>query len=334
MTWTGWTRRASGTSARILTSDPGARVVNWQAVFRDHWLYKVGAFFIVFLLWLDLTAGERQSQEVLTRLVIDVRDSAWVLLDAPNEVATTFQGRNRDLLALIGGDPEVRIGIPEVTGSVMRVNLDAEQVVYDRELGVRATLVVPASVELQFEQLAERRVPVIADLVTVPAMGYTVMRPLLVEPDSVTVRGGASQVEAIRQITTRRVSLEDLQHAVMRDVPLEVPTGMRGIELDPPSVLVTVPVDSLVVRQVRIPVRATGAAAGRVRLQPDSVDVVVRGAAAAVRRQLDSVSWATVQVETVPLGPHLAPVTVELTSGGFVSASPRPEEVTVRPEGS
>ena len=308
--------------------------MNWQAVFLDHWPYKLGAFFIVFLLWLDLTAGERQSQEVVTRLVIDVQDSAWVLLDAPGEVATTFQGRNRDLLALIGNDPEVRIGVREVTGPVMRVNLDPDQVVYDRDQGVRATLVVPTSIELQLEQLAERRVPVIPDLVTVPAMGFTVMRPLLVEPDSVTVRGGASQVESIRQVVTRRVSLEELQHAVMRDVPLEVPAGVRGIKLDPPSVLVTVPVDSLVVRQVRLPIRATGAAAGRVRLQPDSVDVVVRGAAAAVRRQLDSVSWATVQVDAVPTGPRLAPVVVELSTGGFVSASPRPEEVTVRPEGS
>lgn len=301
---------------------------------RNHWPYKLGAFFIVFLLWLDLTAGERQSQEVLTRLVIDVQDSAWVLLDAPREVATTFQGRNRDLLALIGNDPEVRIGIREVTGPVMRVNLDPDQVVYDRDQGVRATLVVPTSIEMQFEQLAERRVPVVADLVTVPAMGFTVMRPLLVEPDSVTVRGGASQVETILQVSTRRVSLEELQHAVMRDVPLEAPAGTRGIQIYPPSVLVTVPVDSLVVRQVRLPVRATGPAADRVRFQPDSVDVVVRGAAAAVQRQLDSVSSVTVQVDAVPTGPQLAPVVVELSTGGFVSASSRPEEVTVRPEGS
>jgi YbbR domain-containing protein len=271
---------------------------------------------------------------VVTRLVIDVQDSAWVLLEAPDAVATTFQGRNRDLLALIGDDPEVRIGIREVSGPVMRVALEPEQVVYDRDLGVRATLVVPTSIELQFELLAERRVPVVADLVTVPAMGFTVMRPLLVEPDSVTIRGGSSRIEPIHQVATRRVSLEDLQHAVMRDVPLELPTGVRGVDIDPPSVLVTVPVDSLVVRQVRLPIQVSGAAAGRVRVQPDSVDVVVRGAAAAVRRQLDSISWVSVRVDEVPSGPLLAPIAVELTSGGFVSASARPEQVTVRPEGS
>lgn len=308
--------------------------MNWEYAIRRHWPYKLAAVFIVFLLWLDLASGERQSQEVVTRLVIDVQDSAWVLLDAPDAVATTFQGRNRDLLALIGDDPEVHVGIREVTGPVMRLALDPDQVMYDRELGVRATLVVPTSLELQFEQRGERRVPVVADLVTEPAMGFTVMRPLLVEPDSVTVRGGASQIEPIRQVATRRVTLEQLQYAVMRDVPLVLPTGVRGVEVDPPSVLVTVPVDSLVVRQVRLPIRVSGAAAGRVRLQPDSVDVVVRGAAAAVRRQLDSISWASVELDAVPTGPQLAPVAIELTSGGFVSASARPEQVTVRPEGS
>lgn len=297
-------------------------------------MYKVGAFLIVFLLWLDLTAGERQSQEVVTRLIIEVQDSAWVLLDAPDEVVTTFQGRNRDLLAVIGDDPELRLGIREVTGPVMRVVLDPDQVSYDRELGVRATLVVPTAVELQLEQFAVRRVPVVPDLVTVPAMGFTVLRPLLVEPDSVTIRGGASQLESLRQVVTRRVSLEDLEHTVMSDVLLEVPAGARGVEIDPPSVLVTVPVDSLVVRQVRLPVRATGAAAASVRVQPDSVDVVVRGAAAAVRRQLEAVTWATVQVDAAPAGPTLATVAVELSTGGFVSVSPRPAEVTVRPEGS
>ena len=308
--------------------------MNWEAVFRDHWPYKLAAIFIVFLLWLDLTAGERQSQEVVTRLVVDVQDSAWVLVDAPAEVATTFQGRNRDLMAVIAGDPELRIGIREVTGPVMRVALEPDQVVYDRDLGVRATLVVPTSVELELEPLAERRVPVVPDLVTSPAMGYTVMRPLLVEPESVTVRGGASQVESIHQLSTRRVSLEDLRHAVMRDVPLELPAGARGVGIEPPSVLVTVPVDSLVVRQVRLPVRLSGAAAARIRVQPDSVDVVVRGAAAAVQRQLDSMTFVAVQVDAVPSGPQLAPVVIDLTAGGFVSASPRPEQVTVRPEGT
>ena len=308
--------------------------MNWQAVLKENWLYKLAAILIVFLLWLDLTAGERQSQEVGTRLTIEVQDTAWVLVDAPDEVSTTFQGRNRDLLALMADEPEIRLGIREVTGPTMRVPLDVDQVAYNRELGVRATLVVPTSLELEFERLTERRVPVTADVVTVPALGYTVLRPLLLEPDSVTVRGGASQVERVDQVTTRRVTLEDLEHTVLRDVPVEVPAGVRGVRLDPPSVLVTVPVDSLVVRQTRLPVRVIGSAAGRVIVSPDTVDAVIRGAWSAVSRQLDSIPWAAVRVDEPPSGPVLLPLEVDLASGGFVQVSPTPAEVTVRPEGS
>lgn len=308
--------------------------MNWQAFLRENWLYKLAAIFIVFLLWLDLTAGERQSQEVVTRVIVEVQDSAWVLVGAPEEVATTFQGRNRDLLALMAGEPEIRIGVREVTGPTMRVPLDANLVVYDRELGVRATLVVPTALQLEFERLTERRVPVTPDVATVPALGYTVVRPLLLEPDSVTVRGGASQVERVDHVMTRRVTLEDLEHTVMRDIQVEVPAGVRAVQLDPPSVLVTIPVDSLVVRQTRLPVRVVGDAAGRVRVTPDTVDAVIRGAWSAVRRQLDSIPWAVVRVDATPTGPLLLPLEVDLTSGGFVQVAPDPAEVTVRPEGS
>jgi YbbR domain-containing protein len=236
-------------------------------------------------------------------------------------------------MAVIGEDPEVRVAIREVSAPVMRVALEPDQVVYDRELGVRATLVVPPSVELRFEELTERRVPVVPDVATVPAMGFTVMRPLLVEPDSVTVRGGASHVESIRQVSTRRVSLEELRHSVMRDIPIQAPAGAPDVELVPSSVLVTVPVDSLVVRQVRVPVRAPDAFRDAVRIQPDSVDVVVRGAAGAVQQQLEAMSEVTIRLDSVPGGPRLVPVVVDLAVEGFVSASPRPEEVTVRPEG-
>jgi len=304
--------------------------VNWQSVLRDNWHYKVAALFIVFLLWLDVTAGERQSQEVTTRVTVEVQDTAWVLVEAADRVATTFQGRNRELLALVADDPQIRIAIREVTGPTMRVPLDADLVEYDRDLGARATLVVPTTLELHFEPLMQRRVPISADLVTVPALGYTVLRPILLDPDSVTIKGGESEVERVRQVATRRVTIEDLRNPVVRDIPLESPAGARSIELDPTSVLVTIPVDSLVVRQVRLPVRVTGAAARSVDVSPDSVDVVVRGAWSAVRRQIDAMPFASVGVESEPTGVGTVPVRVEMTSGGFVSVSVAPPEVSVR----
>jgi hypothetical protein len=305
--------------------------MDWRASIRDNWAFKIAALLIVSLLWINLTADERQAQEVLTLVEYEVLDSAWVLVDAPREVRTTFQGRNRELLGLLVNEPVIRIAVTEVTGPSMRYQLDPDLVDYDNDLQVRPSLVVPMTVELQLERMTERRVPVVADLETIPAMGYTVLRPLLVEPDSVTVRGAASQVARVGQVTTRRVTLDNLEHPVMRDLPLEPPAGIHDITLVPPSALVTVQVDSLVVRQTRLPVRAVGEGAAGVSVSPDSVDAEARGSWTWVRRQLDSMSHATVEVPEPLRSPAVMPLTVERAEGGFVSVLLRPAEVTVTP---
>ena len=126
----------------------------------SNWGYKLAALVIVSLLWLSLSADERQSQPVRTRVTVEVLDSAWVLVNAPEEVSTTFQGRNRDLLGLLVNEPEIPVVIDSVTEATMRVELDEARVRYDRELDVRPTSIVPRALTLQFEQRAERRVPV------------------------------------------------------------------------------------------------------------------------------------------------------------------------------
>lgn len=307
------------------------RRIDWRSALRDHWIYKIAALLIVSLLWLNLTADERQAQEVRTLVEYEILDSAWVLVEAPTEVRTTFQGRNRELLGLLVNEPVIRVGVSDVSGPVMRVPLDPELVDYDSEFRVRPTLVVPLSVELRLERRTERRVPVVADVEAIPAMGYTVLRPLLLEPDSVTVSGASSRVAEMAQASTRRLRLDALVNTVLRDVPLVTPAGSPGVVLDPPSVLVTVQVDSLVVRQTRIPVRAVGAGSRGVSLQPDSVDAVVRGSWTWVQRQLETMSSAFVEVPAPPTAPSQRPVTVERADGGFVSVTVEPPSVTVVP---
>ena len=221
----------------------------------SNWGYKLAALVIVSLLWLSLSADERQSQPVRTRVTVEVLDSAWVLVNAPEEVSTTFQGRNRDLLGLLVNEPEIPVVIDSVTESTMRVELDEARVRYDRELDVRPTSIVPRALTLQFEQRAERRVPVVAEIDAVPATGFTVLRPILVSPDTVTVRGPASEVERITRVATRRIGLEDIANTVMRDLPIELPTGVRSVSVEPASALVTIEVDSLVILRKRLPVQ-------------------------------------------------------------------------------
>ena len=297
----------------------------------SNWGYKLAALVIVSLLWLSLSADERQSQPVRTRVTVEVLDSAWVLVNAPEEVSTTLQGRNRDLLGLLVNEPEIPVVIDSVTESTMRVELDEARVRYDRELDVRPTSIVPRALTLQFEQRAERRVPVVAEIDAVPATGFTVLRPILVSPDTVTVRGPASEVERITRVATRRIGLEDIANTVMRDLPIELPTGVRSVSVEPASALVTIEVDSLVILRKRLPVQLTGPGSQSASVTPDSVEAVIRGAATAVRMQLEALDHVIAELSSSPDGPTRVTVSTTIPDSGFVSVRLSPPEVTVQP---
>ncbi|MFO7586699.1 MAG: CdaR family protein [Gemmatimonadota bacterium] len=306
--------------------------MNLRSALVKNWGYKLAALVIVSLLWLNLTADERQAQPVTTLLRVEVLDSAWVLVDVPADVSTTFQGRNRELLNLLIEKPELTVVIDSVLEPSMTVDLEPSRVRYNRDLDVRPVTVVPSAIRLRFEHRAESRVPVVAELEAVPASGFTVLRPYVVSPDSVTIRGPASEVERIGRVATRRIRLEELAYPVIRDLPVELPAGSRAVSVEPTSVLVTVDVDSLAIRRIRLPVRVVGAGSDRVRASPDSADVVLRGAASAVRRQVAKLRSVDAQLSARPSGPVRVPLRVDLAETGL-SVRLTPAEVTVSPTG-
>jgi len=293
--------------------------------------FKMSALVIVALLWVSVTGDERQAQPVSTQVFYEVADSSWVLVSGPTEVSTTFQGRNRELLGLLMEEPLITVQIDSVEGPDMRVPLPLDQVVYNRDLRVAPSFITPEELDLRFEPRVTARIVVEPDIEAMPAAGFTVLAPLLVEPDSVTVRGPASWVEDLTRIATRRVELQALSNTVIRDVGLRIPANVQGVDIEPPSVLVTINLDSLVVRRRRVAVQLQGAGATQVSVEPDSVTVVVRGASSIVAAELDSLNSLIVDVPARLNGPEQRVVSIVLEGRGPVAADVEPAVVTLSP---
>lgn len=305
--------------------------MNWRDLLLDNLGFKLAALVVVAMLWVSVTADERQAQPVPTTLSVEVRDTAWVLVDSPGEVNTTFTGRNRELLGLLMEQPVANLVVDSVTGEEMRVPVPVDRVDYDRDLGVVPSFIVPAAIDLRFERRRSARVPVVADVEAVAASGFTVVQPITVEPESVTVRGPASWVDGLTRLPTRSVRLADLSNSVIRDIPLDVPATVPGAEVDPSSVLVTVSLDSLIVREFRLPVRPMGAAAESARVQPDSVAVTLRGVASAVEQVANAADAVTVEVSTQPERTYQVTLRLDHEADGPVAVSLDPQTATVEP---
>lgn len=304
--------------------------MDWRATLLENWPYKIAALVLALLLWLNVTAEERQEFPVPTELQVEVRDPGWVLLrTVPEQVRTVFQGRRGPVMPRM---PVIRQVVDSVTGPRMELSLEPRMVRgYDRELDLRPIGIRPQTVELQLERRVSRRVPVEPRLRLSAAPGFAVIRPVLLQPDSVTLRGAETEVASVERVATEQAVLEELRTTVTRELQLAPPEGLRSVDWDPEAVLATVEVDSLVERSVERPLQLRGPAAGMVVLDRESVEVRLRGPATVVGRVDAARVRVYVTVDTVPSATIRVPVEVEIGTEAPLTADADPADVAVRP---
>lgn len=309
--------------------------MNWKSLFLSNWPYKLAALVLALLLWFSVSSEERLDYAVPTDVQVEVRDSSWVLVSGPEEVQTYFQTQRGEAMGLtFGNETVIRIVVDSVEGPTRRVELRPEMVEFNRQLNARPMEVRPAEITLELEPRQERRLPVRAELEAAAAEGFTILRPVLLQPESVTVTGAESEVASMTDVPTERVELEDLRSSFARELTLRPPSGVPTVSVDPRAVLATVEVDSLVERAFRRPLGLSGAAASGAVSPRDSVDVVVRGARGSLMDLTAEDVVAEVTVDSLPAGGASFQVRVRLPDGLSATASASPSEVTLRPSGA
>lgn len=308
--------------------------MDWRSAFLSNWPYKIAAVSLSLLLWFSVTTDEeRRDQPVQTRLEIEVADSGWVAVEAPDEVSTIFQGRSGDMFALVN-QPVIRKVIESVDDTVVVLDLAPGDVAFDRSLSVRPVAVEPRQVEVRLEPLIERRVPVIIQDISVSAAeGFAAFSPI-VRPESVTVRGARSEVRSITFLQTVSARFSGIRQAQTRQIAVQRPQGVRTVRLEPAQVLVTIEVDSLAERQLLVPVRIAGPGAEGAVASPGTVRVTLRGPRTAIEPLTAADVTATVSVAEPLADARSLRVDVRLPEGLPVTAAADPPLVTIAPRES
>ncbi len=105
--------------------------------------------------------------------------------------------------------------------------------------------VVPSEVGVELEPLAEKTLPVTADVLDAPAQGYFNRSPTA-SPDNVIVKGSAAAVEQVATVLAQ-ISIDNSKETVKKVVKLS-PRDSNGnivldVTLDPAESLITVPIE-------------------------------------------------------------------------------------------
>lgn len=305
--------------------------MDWRSALTDNWPYKVASLVLAVLLWLNVTAEEGGEFSLPTEVRVEVADSGWVAVSVePGTVETVFRGRRG--IFFPGELPVVRQVIDTVTAPQMRLDLTPRMVTgIDGDVNLNPVALRPQTVEVGLEPLVSRTVAVVPRLELSAADGFSLVPPVLMQPESVTVRGPESAVASLDSVVTERAALEDLQRTVTRELRLALPTGLEQVSWSPTTILATVEVDSTARRTLVLPLTVGGDAGSEVAAGIDSVRVTVTGAAALVRSLPVGAVRAVLVVDSVPSGEVSLPVEVQLPDRSPLRAAAEPSRVTVRP---
>ena len=292
---------------------------------------KVLALALSAVLWLTL-AGEHVVERSL-RVPLEFRnipDALEIVGNAPDSVGVRLRGSSAVLSRVQPGEIVAKIDLATARSGSRLFHIRADEV--RAPYGVEVSQVVPATLALELEKSARRKVPVVPAIEGDPAPGFVVGR-MLADPSSVEIIGPESRVRQVAEATTEPVSVKDARARVRDGVTIGVAdSSVRLVQAQNAQVTVEIwpaPVE----RQVSdVPVRYRNLGNGlRANLSPQLVRVTVRGAKEALTGLRADAVDAFVDLAGLGSGRYNLRVQVEPSENfGVVQIEPAAVTVTIR----
>jgi len=234
-------------------------------------------------LWLSLAMnGEYEWTFSLPLTVKQIPQNMALVTPLPGRVDVRARGIGWQLAGLgIFGHPEVRMYLSDFPAGPVRVPLTRELTIKtDLPAGVEILGITPDEVNVRFEPLVRKRVPVVPRYSMSFRKGFGIAGYVTAEPESLLISGGGSVLGSISRWETAPVALGDVHMTTSFETsPLD--TLSQEIAVEPRRITVTVPVDLIAERTFEdVPIEVVGAPPSRKALiYPPTVVAVLRGGA-------------------------------------------------------
>jgi YbbR domain-containing protein len=257
-------------------------------VLRDALIENIGLKALALTFALGLFAfqyGQQDEQQRTVPVPVVLRpppegSQRELMTQIPASIHVTLRGPARAI------DKLVQTGIAPVEIDLRSAT--AEAIMFDDSMftlppETKISVIDPPSIDLEWEDVIARQIPVQASITGQPAEGYVVKGEPEVDPKQMTVRGPASLVEVMQFARLAPFDASGLSEGVhKRRISIDAPPA-RVRYLGPPAATVSVSIARRVV-EVKFqnrPVEVIGLTNGAIN--PRTVDVTVVGAPEVVR---------------------------------------------------
>jgi hypothetical protein len=246
----------------------------------DNLAIKIGAILIALFLWFHaVTEQEYEVRREVPVQVIGIPGDLILAQPIPENASIRLRGKGKQLIIPYFSPIRVLVPAAGAEKGPLSVPLSGENVDVAHGNGAALTdIISPRRIELSFDSLVRKRVPVRSRITLEPLEGYVQVGSITFSPDSVLVAGPAQFVNSITSVQTESLSYSGVKKPITDQVPLVDPEGFN-VTCIPHQIEAGSQVQRLVQRTVEdIPVTLTNIPRGlSARLEPGTLSVTISG---------------------------------------------------------
>lgn len=197
------------------------------------------SFLFAVLLWLYINLSLTYTINKVAKLDFKINKNQAIASELPDSVELMLRGKGWDLFLLyLKGKSDFSI---DLTGYRRDAKLNLLQNLQDNgELPSSVSIlnVNPQFIDLVFDNVTSRKVPVRNNVRVIPKDGYIVVGSPQIQPDSVKITGALSIINKIRTLGTESLKIENVSSDFSREVKI-IDTSNKNIKVEPGQVTVS-----------------------------------------------------------------------------------------------
>lgn len=196
--------------------------------FAQHSGAKLISIIIAVVLWI-VVLGSR-NVEVTKEIPLEVQTPNELVIstDLPEKVTFRLSGPKAFLRAILDRreDP-IRVNLTGAKAGVVTYRFFADNI--RLPIGVKVLAVTPPSLVVRLEPVKRKEVPVRLDLQGTPPEGYQITRTE-VKPATIKIRGPESTIDAVSEVTTLPIDLNDARQTI--DLQATLDLARQGLQVE------------------------------------------------------------------------------------------------------
>lgn len=189
---------------------------------------KISAIALASLLWVHVATNRTYEYQIdIPIRIVDIPEDL-LMVSHPGEVLpVTIKATGKQLISMALGHPEIDISAADYSSGNHEREIEENDVLAALKHPYESfEMTIPVKLNLRFENKVEKMVPVRARNVVKPALGFAVMGPLQVEPESVLVTGPSAFVSRLRYIETDSTEFLEVDKSLQEKIALQVPDSL------------------------------------------------------------------------------------------------------------